>query len=35
VSELAREQGGFVRLEEGPEGGLSVLVALRAAAGES
>lgn len=31
VSELAREQGGFVRLEEGPAGGLSVLVALPAA----
>lgn len=36
ASELAREQGGFVRLEEGPEGGLSVLLALVAApSGES
>ena len=36
ASELAREQGGFVRLEEGPDGGLSVLLALVAApSGES
>ena len=36
ASELAREQGGFIRLEEGPEGGLRVLLALVAApSGES